>query len=580
MKLKLTDLPEVSDSPLLVGGEERKVPDGSGPEINDLDALSREFSALMEDDVPDPASDSPKKGEEASSGDTRTDEGRQVDDMPLRDDPKPRGGKDRTTETPKFPHDFPFKADRAEKREVTSEDPTPEKEVATIHDRRPYSGSEDRELIALTEALRRIPVGLAAGSPDSLSEKPFSPLNTPPSPPSTGESGSKSSREGGLEGGGSTSGEDSRPGSGIDPPEVEGARTPPSGPPGSEMLPEPGDRVTVSDGRPPGKKEIHISPKPDGLPEVSDFPPLKGEEEKKGVDGSGPELKDLNVHSRELVFPGEAAPKIAGDSLKRVEGAPMDPTLSPPPERPSPATPLDMHAIFKEQMKKGREEFKETGTDKGEKIQNVPLHGEPKATGGAGRAVEKPEAPADSPLETGRAELKDLTPEGDVHTVDDRQPFFRIEDREIIDELEIRGRIPVELAAGSPVVGSPEVKEARSPSPGARVPEMVRELVDRILVSDRHLSGKEEVRITLKDSVLEGTEVRIEKTDDGVRITLETSSNSSFQVLSERGEDLRARLKDQLDTPVQVELTFKRSREEQNEGRSRQRRSVLEEQQE
>jgi type III secretion system needle length determinant len=113
-------------------------------------------------------------------------------------------------------------------------------------------------------------------------------------------------------------------------------------------------------------------------------------------------------------------------------------------------------------------------------------------------------------------------------------------------------------------------------SPFREIPPEARNIVDQILVTDPRHSGKEEVRIVLKDSFLAGTEIRISKEGDGVRITMVTDSDNSYQFLSElkepMGNDLRTKL--ERDVRMDVQLT---GSEHRNEGRSRQRRSVVEE---
>jgi len=110
------------------------------------------------------------------------------------------------------------------------------------------------------------------------------------------------------------------------------------------------------------------------------------------------------------------------------------------------------------------------------------------------------------------------------------------------------------------------------------MPVEIREVVSRILVSDPQYSNKEEVRIVLQDSFLEGTEIRVAREGDGVKITIVTDSSESYEFLSQQQEPMGNELKDKLDRNVQVSVELTESgREQQNEGRSRQRRSVLDE---
>jgi|GEM_PF-3304755 len=120
----------------------------------------------------------------------------------------------------------------------------------------------------------------------------------------------------------------------------------------------------------------------------------------------------------------------------------------------------------------------------------------------------------------------------------------------------------------------PEASPPPSSSPG--VPEAVQEIVDRVLVTDPRFSGKEEVRIVLKDSVLEGTEIHIRREGERLHVELSTSSSDSLAFLADQKASLQNRLQERLGGEVQVDLKQSPSGQQDQE-RSRQRRSVLDE---
>jgi type III secretion system needle length determinant len=91
------------------------------------------------------------------------------------------------------------------------------------------------------------------------------------------------------------------------------------------------------------------------------------------------------------------------------------------------------------------------------------------------------------------------------------------------------------------------------------------------------MAGSREVRITLKDSVLAGTEIRISKDQDGLRIQLLTSSNESYRLLTQESKGLQEYLSSRLGHDVRTEVGFTSSGGEEDQGRSRQQRSVFEE---
>lgn len=120
--------------------------------------------------------------------------------------------------------------------------------------------------------------------------------------------------------------------------------------------------------------------------------------------------------------------------------------------------------------------------------------------------------------------------------------------------------------------------DMKAEAQGTRLSDTINEIVDKLLVSESSLSGKDEIRISLKESVLPGTEVRISKDGGAVRIELVTTSDQSFQLLTSEKSVLENNLKDRLKDNVSVEVRFNESGREDNEGRSRQQRNIVDEQ--
>ena len=121
---------------------------------------------------------------------------------------------------------------------------------------------------------------------------------------------------------------------------------------------------------------------------------------------------------------------------------------------------------------------------------------------------------------------------------------------------------------------APRIPVARSAGFAPQVPEVV----DRILVSIPNSVGGEEVRIQLKPSILDGSEIRIFRDAGEINIVFIPKSEASrefltgqearFQsILAERMNDDRIRVEVE---PVNRGRTFA----EENEGRSRQQHSA------
>ena len=110
----------------------------------------------------------------------------------------------------------------------------------------------------------------------------------------------------------------------------------------------------------------------------------------------------------------------------------------------------------------------------------------------------------------------------------------------------------------APISSSP-VTETGSAYPPLS-PEALESLVDRILVSSAEC-GRAEVRLTVSDRVLSGTEIIIKRDVDGqLVVSLHCTTEASFQTLVASQADLAARLEDFENRSVQVSVDIDRER--------------------
>jgi type III secretion system needle length determinant len=114
---------------------------------------------------------------------------------------------------------------------------------------------------------------------------------------------------------------------------------------------------------------------------------------------------------------------------------------------------------------------------------------------------------------------------------------------------------------------------------GPSLSDLSAKIADRILVSDTALTGKQEVRISLKDSTLAQTEIQITKEDGKIVVNLVTSSNDSLAFLTENRDSLQEHLSNRLTDPVVVTVKYTDSGAEDQQRRSRQHRNLYDEMQ-
>lgn len=115
--------------------------------------------------------------------------------------------------------------------------------------------------------------------------------------------------------------------------------------------------------------------------------------------------------------------------------------------------------------------------------------------------------------------------------------------------------------------------------PRATLSDLVRDVAERITVGESGPAGQQEVRIMLKDEVLGGTEVRITEHEGAIQITFVAGTKDAEQLLEGQREGFSHALGERLGRDVRVAVTDREGADaqSQNDGRSRNRRSVPDE---
>lgn len=104
------------------------------------------------------------------------------------------------------------------------------------------------------------------------------------------------------------------------------------------------------------------------------------------------------------------------------------------------------------------------------------------------------------------------------------------------------------------------------------------QVLERVLTAVPTVSGdRQEVRLTMKDSILPSTEICISRDGVGLHIAIVTESQKSYNLLDQQKEVLQNRLNERLvDFRIEVNITYNERGGDQ-QGRSRQRRNLYEE---
>jgi|RhiMethySRZTD1v2_1073278.scaffolds.fasta_scaffold385235_3 hypothetical protein len=136
-----------------------------------------------------------------------------------------------------------------------------------------------------------------------------------------------------------------------------------------------------------------------------------------------------------------------------------------------------------------------------------------------------------------------------------------------------------------------ETAPVEPPAPNSSLSDMVQQVADRILVGDSGDTGQPEVRIMLKNEVLDGTEVRISENAGAYEITFVADNKDIENFLANRQEQISTSLGEKLDREIKVAVTDRdgtpnqsgdqRGRQQgqgqPDDGRSRNQRSVQDE---
>ena len=129
---------------------------------------------------------------------------------------------------------------------------------------------------------------------------------------------------------------------------------------------------------------------------------------------------------------------------------------------------------------------------------------------------------------------------------------------------------PAQVAESAPTAAPEAV-----PAPAAHVAEVARQVADRVLVSVPRPGASDEVRITLNQSVLDGSDIRIFREAGELRVVFVAQTESAQRFLADHRDVLQQTLGDRLrdeHVQVQVETPDRRgAAREDTEGRSRQR---------
>ena len=133
-------------------------------------------------------------------------------------------------------------------------------------------------------------------------------------------------------------------------------------------------------------------------------------------------------------------------------------------------------------------------------------------------------------------------------------------------------------ALNSPVAQEAIVENAaRTASTQARVAQVGELVAERIFVTNPELSQKQEVLIVLKQDVLPGTQIKLSREGDVLNIAFQARGEETANFISQNASQLRDLLQARLGETVNIAVKSEKEQQEENEGRSRNRRSVMEE---
>jgi type III secretion system needle length determinant len=100
-----------------------------------------------------------------------------------------------------------------------------------------------------------------------------------------------------------------------------------------------------------------------------------------------------------------------------------------------------------------------------------------------------------------------------------------------------------------------EIKAVDAPQPVQQLNEVVQQVADRILVGESSETGQSEVRIMLKDNVLDGTEIRVTENAGAYEVTFVADNKDIETFLANRQEQITTALGEKLDKEIKVAVT-------------------------
>lgn len=128
---------------------------------------------------------------------------------------------------------------------------------------------------------------------------------------------------------------------------------------------------------------------------------------------------------------------------------------------------------------------------------------------------------------------------------------------------------------------TPASLEKPAPTPSdrtAQIAQIAERLADRILVSDRSHNAAAEVRIQLRESVLQGAEISIRHEQGQLVVGFNVADTGVARQLSPQADDLQRVLAEKLNEPVRIEVNVSsQDSGGPGDGRSRNRRDPREE---
>lgn len=143
----------------------------------------------------------------------------------------------------------------------------------------------------------------------------------------------------------------------------------------------------------------------------------------------------------------------------------------------------------------------------------------------------------------------------------------------------------MQLAAGDQILrgllgggASAEADKKQRSSIGDRISEIAQRLADRILVSDPSKTGDSEVRIHLRDAVLQGSEITFRHDQGQLIVAFNVPTSGMQDQLLQQTGNLQQQLETRLHENVRVEVNVQAdSSGSQGEGRSRNQRDIIDE---